>query len=263
MGVRTNLEILFQIGRNNKLTDLMLDETLTSLLDTLDHATVHEATLAAGESNYIVPFGDVAQSQLVYVLANGGVRITPGGGVATSAIVTGVGGTYPTGFVGGETLVLNIDEIGDFTVTFDAADQSLAQVIARINAAAVVVPIVDGGGDPVTIARDSSSQLQLFSSTTGISSSVEVVSGSAGVLSQLGLSAGTTNGVNASAGQTPITLTKPANVTEADPAADVPVFLFATLQTTALTVDSLESDDEVRLLVAIAGDILTEPPEDC
>lgn len=261
MGVRTNLEIIFQIGRNNALTDLLFNESLTSLLDTLDHAEIHEATLAAGESNHVVPFGDVLQSQLVYLLADGAVRVTPGGGAATSAIVTAVGGSFPTGFAGAETLTLDIDNIGSFITTFLAADQSLAAIINRINAAAALVPIVDGGGVPVTIARDNGSgQLRLLSSATGIGSEVEVVSGSAGVLAQLGLTAAVTNGVNAIAGQTPITLTKPVNTSGAFSTTGVPVFLFATLQTNALTVDNLESASETRLTVAIAGDLLTEPP---
>lgn len=263
MGIRTNLEIILQLGRNNALSDLLINESLTALLDTLDHATVHEATLAAGESNYVVPFGDVAQARLVYVRANGPIRLTPGGGLATSAIVTAVGGGYPTGFSGGEELVLDIDDIGQFTTTFDAADQSLAAVVNRINAAAALVPVVDGAGDPVAVARASGGQLQLRSSTTGTGSEVEVVSGSAGVLATLGLTADVTNGVAASPGQTPVTLTKPAYVTASNPAADVPVFALLTLQTSGLTIDSLDGDDEVRLLVAIAGDVLTEPPSSC
>jgi hypothetical protein len=263
MGVRTNLEIIFQIGRNNELTDLLFDESLTSLLDTLDHATTHEATLAAGQSNYVVPFGDVLQSQLVYILADGAIRVTPGGGAATSAIVTASGGSFPTGFSGGETLELDIDDIGSFVTTFDAADQALAAVINRINAAAALVPIVDGGGVPVTAARDNGSgQRRLLSSTTGIGSEVEVISGSVGVLAQLGLSVGVTNGVNAIAGQTPVTLTKPVNTAGTFSTAGVPVFFFASLQTGALTIDNLEAV-ETRLTVAIAGDLLTEPPSDC
>lgn len=52
---------------------------------------------------------------------------------ATSPVLQGVGGTFPTGFVGGEVLdlVLNGNAV---QVTFDAADQTAAQVAARINA---------------------------------------------------------------------------------------------------------------------------------
>lgn len=263
MGIRTSLEIALQLGRDNALTDLLVDESISALLDTLDHATVHEGTLGAGESNYVVPMGDVAQARLVLIHANGAVRVTPGGGAASSAIVTASGGSYPTGFAGGETLVIEVDDLGDITVTFDAADQSLAAVVNRINAAAALLPVVDGGGVPVTVARESGGELQLRSPTTGASSEVEVVSGSAGVLTALGLTAAVTNGANASPGQTPLTLTKPMLVTASNPGEDVPVFAFMTLQTTALTIDSLDSENEVRVMVAIAGDVLSEPPSSC
>ena len=178
MGVRTSSEIVFQIGRNNALTDKVFDETLDSILDTLDHATVHEATLEASESNYVVPFGDVAQSRIVYIKADGAVRVTPGGGAATQASIDGSGGSYVTGFGGGETLQVDIDNGGTITVTFDAADQSLTQVINRINAAAALAGVVGPGNIPATIARDNGGgELQLLSPTTGVSSEVEVLAG--------------------------------------------------------------------------------------
>jgi len=43
--------------------------------------------------------------------------------------------TIPTGFVGGETMDVTIDQNPLVTVTFQAGDQTLAQVVARINAA--------------------------------------------------------------------------------------------------------------------------------
>jgi len=259
MGVRTNSEIIFQIGRDNALTDLLLDESLTSILDTLDHATVHEGTLEASEANYVVPFGDVTQARIVYIRADGAIRVTPGGGLATAAQVDGSGGTYVTGFVGGETLNVDVDGTS-LAVIFDAADQSLAQVVNRINSFAALAGIAGAGAVPTTVARDNgSSELRFVSPTTGIASEIDILSGTA--LAQLGLSVATTNGVNASAGQTPVTLTKPANTSASDAAAGVPVFFFATLQTSALTIDNLETAAATRITVAIAGDIITTP--DC
>lgn len=260
MGVRTSAEIAFQIGRDNKLTDKLLDEGLSSLLDTLDHATVHEATLSAGETNYVVPFGDVLQGRMVYIRGDGPIRVTPGGGLATSASVTGSGGTYVTGFVGGETLDLDIDNGGTINVVFDAADQSLAQVINRINSFAALAGVTGDGGAPITIASDVGSELRIASGTTGVSSEVEILAGGT-ALATLGLTATVVNGVEAQAGQTPITLTKPASTAGSDAASGVPVFFFATLQTSALTIDSLDSSNEVRIMVAVAGDVVTTP--DC
>ena len=71
------------------------------------------------------------------------------------------------------------------------------------------------------------------------------------------------NGVNASAGQTPITLMKPANPAASDSAAGVPVWLFASLVTTALTIDNLETDQDTRIVVAVAGDLVASPPASC
>lgn len=66
--------------------------------------------------------------------------------VGTPPVLTGTGGTFPTGFVGGETFTFTYE---DFTlqggtvlrtvaVVFEAGDQTAAQVAARINAAALL-----------------------------------------------------------------------------------------------------------------------------
>jgi hypothetical protein len=49
------------------------------------------------------------------------------------AFVDSGAGTYPTTFAGGETLTLGYDATTNFTTVFLATDQSMAQVIARIN----------------------------------------------------------------------------------------------------------------------------------
>lgn len=115
---------------------------------------------------------------------------------ADVARLEGSGGTFPTGFAGGETAVLDIDGLGSFTTTFTAAAQTAAQVAAEINAAAAL------SGLPTPRASVSTSgQLQLESVSTGPQSStkqqgsVEVVSGTG--LATLGLSPGTTYGAGA------------------------------------------------------------------
>ena len=59
---------------------------------------------------------------------------------AAAAVYTTGNGVYPSTFVGGETMVLTIDQgtprqVGPITVTFSATDSTHAQVVARINAA--------------------------------------------------------------------------------------------------------------------------------
>lgn len=262
MGRRTNVDITFQIGKDNSLTNLQLEESLQQLLDTLEHATVYDVTLDALETNHQVPFGDVAGCRLLYIEADGAIRVTPGGGTATSASLSGSSGSYPTGFTGvNENLDLEIDGV-TLSVAFTSGDQSIGQVINRINAAAALAGITGPGGVPVTIAKNTGTgQLKLFSSTTGTSSTVEVVNTSASsVLTALGLTATSNAGVNASPGQTPITLLKPADTTGSDLAAGVKTFLFGTIVTSALTIDSLDADNPVKVLVAVVGDLTPLDP---
>jgi hypothetical protein len=98
------------------------------------------------------------------------------------ATVTAAGGVYPTTFAGGETLTIGFDDSANFTVTFLVGDQSLAQVIAEINAA----------NPGLTYADANAGQLRLTGIATYGSAQVRVVSGSAGVLAKLGLTVGTT-----------------------------------------------------------------------
>jgi hypothetical protein len=265
MGIRTNVDITVQAGRENDLTKVAFDGGLQAVLDTLEHEQSGSFTLDPAESNFVVPFGDVAQARTVYIEADGPIRVTPGGGLATSAALTGVAGSYPTGFTGvAENLDLEIDGTA-VTVAFAAGDQSLAQVINRINAAAALAGITGPGGVPVTIARDNGAgQLRLFSSLTGTSSTVEVLGTSAAaVLTALGLAAALSTGLNASPGQTPLTLMKPANTSASDTAAEVRVYLLATLVTAALTIDNLDPDNSVQVAYFIAGDLVTAPPCGC
>jgi hypothetical protein len=103
---------------------------------------------------------------------------------AAAATVNSGSGTYPNGFVGGETLTLGYDAADDFTVTFLAGDTTKAAVISRINTAAGFTFATDGGGDIIT----------LTGITRGTTGEVRVVSGSTGVLTALSMSAADTAG---------------------------------------------------------------------
>jgi hypothetical protein len=74
-----------------------------------------------------------ALSEILYLFLRSSTNVTLRL-YALPAVALGVGGTFPTGFSGGETLLITIDGVL-VTVTFDAADQSAAQCVARINAA--------------------------------------------------------------------------------------------------------------------------------
>ena len=96
-------------------------------------------------------------------------------------------GTFPTGFSGGETLLLSIDGGVTVTSTFDVADQSNAQVANRINAAYAIA-----GLPGPAVVNATSGQVDISSIKTGADGSVNIVSGTA--LAALGLSAGVTAG---------------------------------------------------------------------
>ena len=111
MTLRSSVDIQFQVGQDAALTNLVFSRSLSQLLDSLEHAANHVITLAASQTNYSVPFGDVAEGRLLYVEADGDVNISLGGGLATAGQIDAAGGTYPTTFAGAETLNLLIDGV--------------------------------------------------------------------------------------------------------------------------------------------------------
>jgi hypothetical protein len=114
----------------------------------------------------VAPF-NLEPGQTLVASVDGGAPVT-GTFSAGVAQLDASGATYPTGFVGGETLEVRIDRGTTQVVSFTAADQSLAQVVARINSATAS-----------SIAADNAGQLRLSSVRRGYSASIEVVGGSA------------------------------------------------------------------------------------
>lgn len=100
-----------------------------------------------------------AQHRIVKVAGVDGTYYIDWGDRLFQATLQAVGGVYPTGFVGGERLRLQIDSEVQ-TVTFQATDQTLADVIVRINS--VFGPILG-----VPVAFDNGGQLLLRSKKTG------------------------------------------------------------------------------------------------
>lgn len=101
----------------------------------------------------------------------------------TKAIITSGVGVYPSTFTGGEVLVFKIEGV-TYTAVFTAADQTQAQVLARLNATAGYTAFADSGGGVTTFTG-------LIGGTQG---SVEIVSGTAIVLTATGFAAGTATG---------------------------------------------------------------------
>lgn len=108
---------------------------------------------------------DLAGIRLLVLKASSPVVLRIGAAVAQ---LVGSGGTFPTGFSGGETFSFKADGVL-VAVTFQSGDQSAAQVASRINQAAVAAGL---SYLPATVL--SSGQLQLQGVLTGSQGSVEV-----------------------------------------------------------------------------------------
>ena len=124
---------------------------------------------------------DLEPAQTVDVKVDGGGTVTATFTAAAGAL-TGTAGTYPTNFIGGETLELKVDDLPARVIFMTAAEQTVTQVIARINAVMAM-----------TIASNSGGELRLSSFVRGYSGRVEVVSGTA--RTTLGLPAAAVAGV--------------------------------------------------------------------
>lgn len=135
--------------------------------------------------------GDLTYIELVYVSSSGPMGLRIG---ALEATVLGNAATFPTGFAGGETLDLNVDGVA-FAATFLIGDQSAAQVLARINAAAALA----GLDTPVATLESTGNQIRLTGHNTGapgatVNGNVTVTGGSAatplGLAGKSGVGAG-------------------------------------------------------------------------
>jgi hypothetical protein len=251
MGIRTKVDINVQAGMDNALDDLIFERDNCDTLDTLDRACAKTILLEAGTSNYSIPFGDVAQARLIYIEGDGEFEVALGGAAAAAAVVTGSGGSFtPTGFAGGETLTLEVDNVAT-PVTFLVGDTSLADVVNRINAAIALAGLSTPG------ASDVAGQLRLTSPTTGDSSEIDIQGGTA--LATLGLSVAVTNGTNATPGTSDLSIDRPADPAGASAAAGVASYFLATVNTTSVQVSNPSATTDVNLKVLIVGDLTASP----
>lgn len=250
MGVRTQVEVSIKAGLDNSLDSgsLVFDRSLSELEDTLDKAVTHaNEVLEASEANVSIGKGDIDNIRLVYVEADGDLDVFLGGVAATTAVIQAAGATYPTGFAGGETLDLLIDGVA-VDVTFDVADQTLADVINRINSRAAFLGL-DG-----LVASDVGGQLRLASKLTGSLSQVQVVAGSGTVLADLGLPAAGTEvlGSDPTPGTSAILLRPTATGGKG--------WLLVKTNTTSVIITNPSTTASVRYSIQLAGDVV-DPPD--
>jgi len=184
MGVRSKIGFDIQVGAENSLDNLVFGRAIEEALDTMDKHVSLTDDLAASET-LVLDKGGITTIRFIYIEGDGDINVFLGGGAATTALVTGVGGAFPTGFVGGEWLDLEIDGVA-FRTTFLVTDSTLADVVNRINAAAAFA------GLSGLVASDSAGELRLTSLTTGTASIVNVVAWQTGSTPAVGSMTATT-----------------------------------------------------------------------
>lgn len=253
MGVRSNVEMAMQLGDDNSLNagKIIADVSLSEVLDTLARAKQVVGDLDTNEVNVQIEKGDITTIRLIYIEAEGDLDFYLGGVAATTAQVTGVGAAFPTGFVGGETLDLEIDGVV-FTTTFDVADQSIAQVIARLNAASAF-----NGLDGYT-AFNQSGQLRFRSLTTGTGSTVAVTGGTAAAA--LGFPAPVSAaGVDPTPNTSPVRLRRLADEGSSQ-IETLKVYALMCASASSLFVSNPSTEAGVRYRIVIAGDLVDPAP---
>jgi hypothetical protein len=247
--ISTTLDLVATFGSGAGPRIFGGESVLSELLDSLDHGESAAYTLQGGEQDVQIDFGDVLQARLVYLEGDGEFSVEFGGGVPTSAIINAVGGTYPTAFVGGETLDIEIDG-APLAIVFAVADQTLVQVLARINYFAALASLPP-------VAFDNAGQIRLKSPTTGLGSTVEVVAGGT-ALATLGLAAGTAQGVASTPGTSPIQVKRPADTTGASAAEGVKSYFLGTVVASSIKVSNLSADAALSLKSFVAGDLVVD-----
>ncbi len=156
--------ILYSIG-----VEVRVVRTIVRLQQLSDEANDTLAALAVEDADYV-------RQALEYPHNIRGTRATVEGD-----------GTYPTGFVGGETLTMTINGIA-VVVTFVAGDTTIVKVVLRIAAAMTAA----GVGSVVSASAET---VVAISSPTNGSSATVVVTGGTGAAT-LGLTDATATGID-------------------------------------------------------------------
>jgi hypothetical protein len=253
MGTRIQTSLDLIAGFDNSLDNKAFGGAgvLSELIDTLEHPQTGEYVLAAGELDTAVDMGDITEARLVYLEGDSEFEVVFNGTAATGGIITGAAGTFPTLFAGGETLLFSIDAT-PITVTFDALDQTLTDVVARINHAAALMGFLS---NPVAFAVGG--EVQLRSPTVGGSSVVDVTGGTGAAT--LGVAVSTSTGVAAGGiGTNAIAVERPADPAGASAAAGLKAYLLATVKTTSVRLSN-PGANSVRIKVFMAGDLIIAP----
>jgi hypothetical protein len=140
-------------------------------------------TLAAALRSNPAPF-DMEPADQLDVTTDAGGPANSTAVTATDATAAGAGfAPGPSGFVGGEQIGIQVDALPEVIISFQAVDQTAAQIVARINGFMGYVCAVDNAGE-----------IDLSSIQRGSGASITLRDVTAGTLATLGHAAGTTAG---------------------------------------------------------------------
>ena len=252
MSLKTSVSYDVQVGFENDLNNLAYQRSRQELNDALDSIQTTVISLDANEQN--VPIvskvgAEAIDVKFIYVEADGagGVDLSQGSAVATAAVLTGSGGTFPTGFAGGETWDITLDGVLT-TVTFLVADQLLNDVVNRINST------FTGLGRPAIATAVG--ELVLTSTTTGSGSNLTVENNA--VATTLGFTGGATDtGDDPTAGTVAWQL-RPM-IPGGGQQAEAKAFLMAAITMTGDTMflSNPSTTAAVTVRVAFVGDVTT------
>lgn len=249
MGVRHVINADLSVGKDNKMDTLLFEGSVAEILDTMDHVHSGSGTLLAGASNVELSLGDVEAGRFLWIEADGEIDVYLNGGTATAASVTGAGANFPTLFAGGETYDVEIDGTL-LEVVFDVADQTLAQVVNRINSVAALA------GLPTPRAFDVAGQLRINSNTTGSGSTVTDIAGT-GIVA-LGFDGSeTSTGVDPVPNTAPLRLKRMTDLSRLTTTAfadNLRAYLIMTVEIARLFVTNASGED-VKYSYAVVGDL--------
>jgi hypothetical protein len=250
-GVRSEITATCRIGRNNRFDQLIADQTLSQIADTLIRASGTEYVIAAGEQNVVFNMGDVVDGRLWWIVCEGGdLQLTFGGVPGTAATLLSGVGTYNTGFATNTPFEFVLDGV-TVTVTFTSADQTRTQVIQRINAAAVLA-----GLSYLPASPESASQIRLRGADESASGDAEITV----ALAQIGFpTVGVTAvGTDPRADGAPLAMRRCATAGTVN-AASMQSFLIGTIQAASLIISNLSDTVDARVYIVVAGDIDPSP----
>ena len=247
MGVRSHVQLTVEVGDQGTLDDLIFGRSLEEMLDTIEDAVSATGQLAGGEASRQIDLGDIQEVHLLYIEADAEIEVYFGGSLATAASITGVAGTFPTTFVGGETFIVTVDGVA-VTTTFTVAAQSNQDCVNEINAAAALLGIAP-------IASVVSGQIVITSPTLGSSSTLLIGAGTGNAV--LGFtSSATDTGVDSIPSTSPHRLQRMATPTGST-ASTLKAYMLATLKATAIYLTNPDATNAVRYRLMAAGDLVT------